>query len=170
MTDYTRAYIGVGSNLGDPAEYVRAGVAALRQLDDSRLVACSSLYRTAPIGVADQPDFINAVCALDTRLPPEALLRRLFLVEQRHGRVRGAIRGGARTLDLDILLYGDLQITSAQVTIPHPRLHQRAFVLVPLLEIAPGLRIPGGQPAAEHLRLCAAQAVARIPDERVIAR
>lgn len=170
MTDGVRAYIGVGANLGDPLRYVRAGIAALQRLADSDFVACSSLYRTAPIGVAEQPDFVNAVCALDTRLVPEALWRQLSAVEMRHGRIRGPVRGGPRTLDLDILLYGDLYVASSQLTIPHPRLHQRAFVLAPLREIAPDLRILGGESVSTYLSRCDTQAVVRIDGVEALSR
>lgn len=162
MNSVVRAYIGVGSNLGDPSANVRAGVAALRRLGDSAPAAVSSLYRTAPIGITDQPDFINAVVALDTRLAPAVLLRRLLAIERDHGRTRGPVRGGPRSLDLDLLLYGELRRNAADLTLPHPRLHERAFVLVPLLEIAPTLEIPGrGSPAA-LLAGCAGQSVRRV--------
>lgn len=162
MSAVVRAYVGVGSNLGDPTANVKAGIAALDRVPESRLIACSSLYRSAPIGLQEQPDFANAVCALDTRLAAPVLLQALFAVEQTHGRVRGPVRGGPRTLDLDILLYGDSAFASADLTVPHARLHERAFVLCPLAEIAPTVRVPGREPLARLLSACAAQTVTRM--------
>ena len=167
MKEFIRTYIGIGSNLGEPIKHVRAGIAALRRLPDSRLAACSSLYRTAPVGIAAQPEFINAVCALDTLLPPTELLRKLLAIEWAHGRRRDGVRGGPRTLDLDILLYGDLQLASAEVTIPHPRLHQRAFVLIPLHEIAPALYVPGRDSVSALLPGSATETVARLSDSTI---
>jgi 2-amino-4-hydroxy-6-hydroxymethyldihydropteridine diphosphokinase len=134
----TIAYVGVGSNLDDPRTQVLNAFAELDQLPHTRVVKKSSLYRTAPIGHADQPDFINAVAQLETGLPAERLLAELQEVEQRHGRQR-SFPNAPRTLDLDILLFGEVQMTSTALTIPHPRMHERAFVLKPLLEIAPQL-------------------------------
>ncbi len=106
-------------------------------------MAQSALYRSAPIGPPEQPEYINAVACLDTELLPRELLRALQTVEVGLGRVRGAVRWGPRTLDLDILMYGDLQLAEPQLTIPHPRMAQRAFVLIPLREVAPGITVPG---------------------------
>jgi 2-amino-4-hydroxy-6-hydroxymethyldihydropteridine diphosphokinase len=164
MNGVIRAYIGIGSNLGDPEANVRAGAGALRRLADSILVAASSLYRTAPIGITDQPDFINAVVALDTRLAPRAMLQGLHAIERIHGRTRSPVRGGPRSLDLDLLLYGELRVVEADITLPHPRLHERAFVLVPLHEIAPMLEIPGRGSVAALLAGCAGQSVTRVRD------
>lgn len=136
------AYVALGANLGNPAATVRAAFAALANLPESRVVRTSSLYRTAPVGILEQPEFVNAVAELATTLAPEALLDALLEVEQRFGRVR-AERNGPRTLDLDVLLYEDRQLDLPRLTLPHPRLHLRAFVLYPLAEIAPGLRLPG---------------------------
>lgn len=157
-----RVYVGLGSNLDDPIEHVRAGMRALAALPESTLRECSSLYRTAPVGITAQPDFINAVCALDTRLEPEPLLQRLLDIERRHGRRRGEVGGGPRTLDLDLLLYGDCRLDTSHVTVPHPRLHQRAFVLYPLFEIAPRLAVPGRGSVAELRAGCAPQRVTRL--------
>jgi 2-amino-4-hydroxy-6-hydroxymethyldihydropteridine diphosphokinase len=156
-----RAYVALGSNLDDPVAQVRAGAQALGKLPGTHLVRCSALYRTAPIGVTDQPDFINAACALDTTLPPTVLMQALLDIELAHGRQRD-IPGGPRTLDLDLLLYGDQVCHEPGLTLPHPRLHERAFVLYPLSEIAPGLSIPGrGQ--VQTLRAgCAGQAIERL--------
>lgn len=152
-----RAFIGLGSNLGDPAEQVRAGMAALARLDETRVEACSSLYRSAPVGRQDQPDFVNAVCRVRTGLAPAALMQQLLEIETVHGRERRGEKGGPRTLDLDLLLYGDEAIHSESLTVPHPRLHERAFVLYPLSELEPDLVIPGHGPVRELLAACAGQ-------------
>lgn len=159
---YVRAYVGLGSNLADPEQQVRAGMTALTHLPDTRLVQCSSLYRTAPVGLTDQADFVNAVCAIDTSLPAPSLMQQLLAIEQTHGRVRGPTIGGPRTLDLDLLLYGDAQLQTPLVTVPHPRLHERAFVLYPLLEIEPTLCIPGKGAVSDLLLHCVTQAVRRL--------
>jgi 2-amino-4-hydroxy-6-hydroxymethyldihydropteridine diphosphokinase len=138
-----RCYIGLGANLEAPLQQLQQAVAALRQLPQSELVAVSSFYGSKPMGPQDQPDYVNAVAALDTRLSAEALLDALQQIEQNQGRQRKADRWGARTLDLDILLYGDAQIDTARLTVPHYGLHQREFVVYPLLEIAAQLQIPG---------------------------
>ena len=136
------AYVALGSNLRDPEAQVERGFAALAALPHTALDARSRLYRTPPWGVPDQPDFINAVARLQTSLPPRELLDALLTIETRAGRVRGA-RYGPRTLDLDLLLYGDCAICEPRLAIPHPRLHERAFVLLPLAEIAADLEVPG---------------------------
>jgi 2-amino-4-hydroxy-6-hydroxymethyldihydropteridine diphosphokinase len=164
-----RAYVALGSNLDDPAAQVRAGTQALGMLPGTRLVCCSSLYRTAPVGVTDQPDFINAVCALDTGTPAGALMQALLDIERAHGRQR-AIPGGPRTLDLDLLLYGELTCHEPGLTLPHPRLHERAFVLYPLSEIAPGLSIPGHGRIETLLAGCAGQAIERLEPSNEISK
>jgi 2-amino-4-hydroxy-6-hydroxymethyldihydropteridine diphosphokinase len=164
MTATARAYIGLGANLGTPIEQVRAGMSALGALPASNVVRCSSLYRTAPVGLTAQPDFINAVCALDTTLAPHALLQYLLSIEREHGRERGPLPGGPRTLDLDLLLYGYVVLMTPSLSIPHPRLHERAFVLYPLQEIAPTLVVPGHGPVADLARACAGQAAVRVAD------
>jgi len=155
--DDARAYIGLGSNLGDPVAQVRGGMTALAQLPRTRLEACSSLYRTAPVGRQEQPDFINAVCRVRTRLAPAALMRSLLEVECAQGRVREGERGGPRTLDLDLLLYGNVAVRSTELTVPHPRLHERAFVLYPLFELEPDLVIPGHGSLRGLLAACTGQ-------------
>ncbi|WP_153131484.1 2-amino-4-hydroxy-6-hydroxymethyldihydropteridine diphosphokinase [Dechloromonas hortensis] len=155
------AYIALGANLGDPAATVRAAFAALANLPHSRLVRSSSLYRTAPVGLTEQPEFINAAAALETTLAPEALLDALFDIEARFGRQR-AERNGPRTLDLDLLLYADLELDLPRLTLPHPRLHLRAFVLQPLAEIAPDLRLPRRGPIAAWLPAVANQGIVRL--------
>jgi len=135
------AFVGVGANLGDARAQVLAGIAALRELPGAELVACSSLYASAPLD-APGPDYVNAVVALDTTLPADDLLRALHAIETQHGRVRST-PNAPRTLDLDLLLYGEQHSDTAALRLPHPRLHQRAFVLKPLLEIAPQLHVEG---------------------------
>ena len=137
------AYVGVGSNLDDPRRQVETALAELGGLPATRVTRRSSLYRTPPMGPQDQPDYINAVVELETGLAPLALLDELQRLENLHRRVRGSERWGPRTLDLDLLLYGALSLDEPRLTVPHPGLAQRAFVLVPLAEIAPTLTVPG---------------------------
>ncbi|KDM92698.1 2-amino-4-hydroxy-6-hydroxymethyldihydropteridine diphosphokinase [Photobacterium galatheae] len=139
-----RAYIAIGSNLNDPVSQARQAMTALRQSPDIQVVAESSLYSSSPMGPQDQPDYINAVVAINTTLAPLALLDLTQQIEQEHGRVRKAERWGPRTLDLDILLYGDLQHHCERLTIPHYGMKVREFVLYPLAEIAPELVLPDG--------------------------
>lgn len=136
------AWIGLGGNVGDSAALIADGLAALTVLPKTRLRAHSRLYRSAPWGPVPQADFVNAVARLETMLAPQALLDALLEIEQSHGRTR-ATRWGPRTLDLDILLYDDAVIATPTLTVPHPRLAERAFVLVPLAELAPELEVPG---------------------------
>jgi 2-amino-4-hydroxy-6-hydroxymethyldihydropteridine diphosphokinase len=147
------AYIGLGSNLAEPVVQIRKACAALKQLPETVLRQCSSLYLSPPLGPADQPDYINAVAALDTTLAPHHLLAELQRIEQAQGRTRG-VRWGARTLDLDLLVYGDLIINDAALSVPHPGLPERAFVLYPLQEIAPDLELPGLGPLATLVANC----------------
>jgi 2-amino-4-hydroxy-6-hydroxymethyldihydropteridine diphosphokinase len=149
----TLAYVGIGSNLQDPRAQVLAALEELDRLPHTRVVKRSSLYRSAPVGHAAQPDFVNAVAQLETGLPAERLLAELQEVEARHGRER-SFANAPRTLDLDLLLYGNATLALPGLTLPHPRMHERAFVLKPLLEIAPDL--PYG------LEACALQRVERI--------
>ncbi|HVJ36581.1 MAG TPA: 2-amino-4-hydroxy-6-hydroxymethyldihydropteridine diphosphokinase [Stenotrophomonas sp.] len=138
------AYIGLGANLGDAQATVRAALAGLAALPQTRLFAASRLYRTPAWGRLDQPAFINAAAALETGLAPEALLDQLLALERSHGRERlDGERWGPRTLDLDVLLFGDAVIDSPRLRVPHPHLHERAFALLPLAEIAPQALIPG---------------------------
>ncbi|SFH36012.1 2-amino-4-hydroxy-6-hydroxymethyldihydropteridinediphosphokinase [Nitrosospira sp. Nsp14] len=155
-----KAYIGLGSNMADPVAQVREALDELAHLPSSRLLAVSSLYRSAPVGKLDQPDFINAVALIETELTPQDLLKSLLEIEHYHGRVR-EYRNGPRTLDLDILLYDDLQCNDAHLTLPHPRMHQRAFVLQPLCEIAPDCRLAGHGTLAELLKECSGQQLER---------
>ena len=153
-----RCYVAIGSNLGNPQVTVDEAIDALAALRGSILRAMSSLYRTAPVGLKRQPDFINAAVALDTRLSASELLTELFAVEARFGRQR-SIRNAPRTLDLDLLLYGDQVSNDPQLTLPHPRMHLRAFVLAPLAEIAPGLIIPGRGAVEDLLDQCRDQRI-----------
>jgi 2-amino-4-hydroxy-6-hydroxymethyldihydropteridine diphosphokinase len=142
-----RAYVGLGSNLGDRESTIRSAVAELDAAEDIDVVAVSTLVDTEPVGYLDQPRFLNGVAALDTGRSPEALLELLLDVEARFGRDRAAVPAqGPRTLDLDLLLYGDVEIDEPGLRIPHPRLHERAFVLGPLAELEPGLEVPGKGP------------------------
>lgn len=138
------AWIGLGANLGDAAGTVRAALAALGELPGTRMLRASSLYATPAWGNLDQPPFVNAVAGVHTGLQPLPLLRALQALEQRFGRVRDpALHWGPRSLDLDLLLYADQVIDLPELKVPHPFLHQRGFVLVPLAEVAPDLAIPG---------------------------
>ena len=155
-----RAYVGVGANLGDALASVQAAVAALGGLPGTSLAGASSLYRSAPVD-ATGPDFINAVAAVDTWLAPEGLLDELQALELRFGRER-PYRNAPRTLDLDLLLFGEQRWHSERLTVPHPRLPERAFVLLPLLELAPGLCLPGGVALASLLPAVQQQAITRL--------
>jgi len=144
MSSVVTAYIALGSNLQDPPQQIRQAVAALRELPQSQFIRCSSLYRSRPLGVMDQPDYANAVVELQTAMLPEPLLDLLQAIEHHHGRVREAQHWGPRTLDLDIVLYGAQQINTPRLTVPHYAVAERSFVLYPLQEIAtPQLVIPG---------------------------
>jgi 2-amino-4-hydroxy-6-hydroxymethyldihydropteridine diphosphokinase len=158
-----RAYVALGANLGDPQLQVRHAMDALDRIDGTRVERCSSLYRSAPVGITDQPEFINAVCAVSTELTAEQLLSALLRVERDAGRRRDGPRGGPRTLDLDLLLYGTERHNDARLTLPHPRLHERAFVLYPLMEIAPSLVIPGLGAVSDLAQACSDQRIERLP-------
>ncbi len=137
------AYVGLGANLGDSAATLRAALDELEALPGTRLIRASRFYRTPAWGVEEQPNFVNAVAALETTLPARELLERLFAIERHHGRDRSREqRWGPRMLDLDLLLHGDVLIDEPGLQVPHPQLHRRGFVLVPLVEIAPDLQIP----------------------------
>jgi len=157
----TLAYVGLGANLGEPRRQLTEALTAMSGLPETRLAGHSSFYRTAPIGNENQPEFLNAVAALDTRLAPGVLLEGLQGIERRHHRER-PFANAPRTLDLDLLLFGEEQIARPGLTVPHPRMHERAFVLKPLLEIAPGAEIPGKGPARAFLARCADQFAERI--------
>ena len=167
------AYIGLGSNLEDPCSQLQRAFVELESLPGTRLAAISSLYRSAPLDcpiqsdlqgqpdLPSQPDFVNAVAKIETELTPQALLKMLLQIEHQHGRER-TFRNAPRTLDLDVLLYDDVQLHEYGLTIPHPQMHRLAFVLQPLLEIAPDARIPGISTAAEAMRLCVNQSLERM--------
>jgi 2-amino-4-hydroxy-6-hydroxymethyldihydropteridine diphosphokinase len=143
--------VALGSNLEDPEAQVQRGFDEIAALPATEIVRRSRLYRTAPVGYVDQPDFVNACALVETSLAPRELLDALLAVEQRRGRVRG-LPNGPRTLDLDIVLYGDAVVDEPGLRIPHPRAHERAFVLVPLVEVWPDAVIPGHGSARECLR------------------
>ncbi|MDO8827892.1 2-amino-4-hydroxy-6-hydroxymethyldihydropteridine diphosphokinase [Methylophaga sp.] len=147
------AYIGLGSNLENPLQQIKTAIEDLQSVADINIVSVSSLYQSPPMGPADQPDYINAVLALETSLNPHQLLDALQSVEQLHGRVRKR-HWGERTLDLDILLYGDQILDDERLQVPHPGMRERAFVLYPLAEIAPDILIPGIGALQEILPLC----------------
>lgn len=157
-----RAFVALGSNLDDPCAQLVHAFGELETLPGTRLIAHSSLYRSAPWGYPDQPDFINAAAEIETRLPPRRLLEMLLDIEHRRGRVREFLNA-PRVLDLDLLLYNGLIHHEHGLTLPHPRMHERAFVLLPLTEIAPDCEIPGHGRAAEHLVACAGQQLERLP-------
>lgn len=156
------AYVGLGANLDDPRAQVLQALDELAALPQTQLLARSSLYRSTPID-ATGPDYVNAVARLRTQLGAPELLRALFDIEQKHGRLRTGVNA-PRTLDLDLLLYGDQQQDDPHLRLPHPRLHLRAFVLVPLLELDPGLVVPGLGPLAAHAAHTRDQALQRIDD------
>lgn len=147
--DSQRCYVGLGANLGDAARTVREAVAALATLRGCRLAGVSDLYASAPVD-AGGPEFVNAVAALDCSLQPEALLAELQALETRFGRLR-PYRNAPRTLDLDLLFFGDREVESPGLSVPHPRLHERRFVLEPLLQLAPGIQHPRLGPLAACL-------------------
>ena len=145
-------FVAIGSNLADPLGQARRAIAALASLPESELLQTSHLYGSRPMGPADQPDYINAVARLATRLSPLALLDELQRIEQAQGRVRKDERWGPRTLDLDLLVYGDWCSSDPALTVPHPGIGERPFVLWPLFEVAPGLRVPGLGVVADLVR------------------
>jgi len=150
----SEAYIGLGSNLEQPERQVRSAIEALAGIPHTRRVAVSRLYLTPPMGPAGQPDYVNAVAVLETTLAPLALLEALLAIEAAHGRTRNGERWGARTLDLDLLLYGGETITHPRLMVPHPGLALRAFVLLPLCDVAPDLRLPDGRAIAALAAAC----------------
>ena len=156
-----KAFVGLGANLGEPKAQVRRAIAALGAIPMTRLLAASSLYRSAPVGVGEQPDFINAVAAIETGLSARALLDKLLAIEARFGRRRD-VPGSPRTLDLDLLLYGDRVIAEPDLIVPHPRMHERAFVLAPLAEIAPDALVPEKGPVAALLAASKNQKVKKL--------
>jgi 2-amino-4-hydroxy-6-hydroxymethyldihydropteridine diphosphokinase len=150
----TEVAIGLGSNLADPVEQLRAALSELRQLPATRLLCHSRFYRSAPMGEPDQPDYVNAAAMLETGLAAHDLLKRLQGIERRQGRRRERVRWGARTLDLDLLLWGETAIDEPGLTVPHPGLHLRPFVLYPLAEIAAARSVPGRGTVGELAAAC----------------
>lgn len=163
-SEAVRAYVGLGGNLGDARARLRDAFDALARMPSTRLLRRSRLYRTPPWGVTDQPDFINAVAELETRLAPRGLLDALLAIERANGRRRGAERWGPRTLDLDLLAYADLRRDEPGLSLPHPRIGERAFVLVPLAELAADLHLPGAGTVRELLARVDATACEPIDD------
>ncbi len=160
--EFVNAYIGIGSNLHDPLFQVTEALKDLGKISASVCIAHSSFYRSPPMGLQSQPDYINAVARLHTRLEPLELLDELQYIEYARGRVRTNQRWEPRILDLDILLYGDHQLSEARLTIPHPGIQQRAFVLYPLEEINPDLDIPGHGPIANLIENCSRSELERL--------
>lgn len=160
----TTAYVGVGSNLDRPRRQVLHARDALAALPATRLTGFSPLYRNPAIGPGRQPDYVNAVAVIETRLSPEELLEALKAIERRQGRVRGKQRWTPRTIDLDILLYGDQEIAGRALTVPHPRLGERVFVLRPLHDIAPDLEVPGLGAVADLLAAVPQSTLVRLDD------
>jgi 2-amino-4-hydroxy-6-hydroxymethyldihydropteridine diphosphokinase len=153
MSNFTTIFIGLGSNLSQPNEQIKGALNALSQLPASKSLRCAPWYSSKAIGPGDQPDYINTVASLETTLTPAALLVQLQLIENQHGRQRD-IRWGARTLDLDIILYGNEIISTDTLEVPHPEMTQRGFVLQPLFDLAPELSLPMGIKVSECLSQC----------------
>lgn len=162
MTKVT-AYIGLGSNLATPIIQIKEARQAINALHKTQEITCSSLFRSPPMGPQDQPDYVNAVMAIETELPALALLHSLQKIELEQGRVRTDQRWGARTLDLDILLYAEQMISQPDLIIPHYGLAKRAFVLYPLQEIAPKIQIPGLGPLSDLVNNCPLDGLAKLP-------
>jgi 2-amino-4-hydroxy-6-hydroxymethyldihydropteridine diphosphokinase len=158
-----QAFVALGSNLDDPATQVARALAAMDSLPETRLVCASRLYRTPPWGLGDQPWFVNAAAELDTRLEPRALLRALLALESRSGRERSGPRWGPRRIDLDLLLYQGRVIDEPGLHLPHPRLAERAFVLLPLADIAPDLLLPDGRRLADLIAQVDAGGIEPLP-------
>jgi 2-amino-4-hydroxy-6-hydroxymethyldihydropteridine diphosphokinase len=162
IADWVTVYIGLGSNLENPSLQIKAARAAITQIGHVQELAFSSLYHSAPMGPQDQPDYVNAVMSVTTNLPPIELLRCLQRIENDQGRIRKDQRWGARTLDLDMLLYGDQVIELPDLIVPHPGLTERVFVLYPLHEIAPQLLVPGKGNISDLLASCPKNELKRI--------
>ena len=156
------AYVGIGSNLENPKLQVQQAIDVMDQHQSCKVVARSSLYQTDPVGFEDQPEFINAVCQLSTRLKPLGLLRALLKMESNLGRVRTGQVNGPRKIDLDILLYGNQILNLHDLILPHPRMHERRFVLQPLIELSPDIKIPKLGTAVDLLKYCGQQRVLKL--------
>ena len=157
----TAAFIGLGANLGKPQRQVQEAFRELDAIPHTRVVRTSSLYRSAPLGYAEQLSFVNAVAQVETGLPAERLLAELHAIETRHGRSR-SFANAPRTLDLDLLLFGNAILDVPGLKVPHPRMHERAFVLLPLVEIAENVAIPGRGTAKAFLDRCGNQGVEKL--------
>ncbi len=160
------AAIAAGANLGDAAAAVAQALTRLAGIEQTQVRAHSHLYRSAPVGRAGQPDYINAAAVVATSLPPPAMLDALQAIEHEFGRVRSAERWGPRTLDLDLITYGEREIADRRLTVPHPEAHHRCFVLVPLAEIAPAMLIPGHGRVADLVAGCDTGEVHKLAPER----
>lgn len=160
----TEVFIALGANLAEPRSQILKAIEALQHLPESELLSCSPLYSSSPMGPQDQPDYINAVVRLKTSLQPHVLLDAMQRIELEQGRVRKDERWGPRTLDLDLLLYGQQIIQDERLTVPHYGMTQRAFVLVPLFDIAPALTLPDGRQLAELVAVCDRSTLFRLPD------
>jgi 2-amino-4-hydroxy-6-hydroxymethyldihydropteridine diphosphokinase len=156
-----QAYIALGSNLQQPQLQVLQAFTELARLPKTRVINRSSLYRSTPVGYDDQPDFINAVAEIDTDLTPRELLHALQALEHKHGRVR-SFPNAPRVLDLDLLLYNNMTMHTDELTLPHPRMHERGFVLLPLAEIAPGLTLPQHGSVAKLAQACTNRGVEKL--------
>ena len=161
-------YIGLGSNLSLPEKQIQAACTSLAALPNTELLKCSSLYQSRPMGPQDQPDYVNAVALIKTELSPETLLKHTQLIENQQGRTRKANRWGPRTLDLDILLYGKQQIDTECLSVPHPGMQQREFVLYPLIEIAADLILPSGEKLSDLVRACPINGLQKMPHSVLI--
>ena len=160
-----RAFVAIGSNLDHPSRQVILAMDVLDQTDQCSVIRRSSLYVTEPVGFDDQPKFVNAVCLVSTVFDPLNLLKHLLEVEKQFGRIRDELPNRPRIIDLDLLIYGNEQIDSLELSLPHPRMHERRFVLQPLIEISPDVRIPGQGLAADWLLKCTNQIVQPIESE-----
>jgi len=160
-----KAFIALGSNLQQPEQQVLKACQEIKSLPKTRLIKSSSLYRTAPVGYDDQPDFINAVVQVETDLTPREFLRALQALENSHGRER-PFPNAPRVLDLDLLLYGNMVMSTEELTLPHPRMHERGFVLLPLAEIAPDLKLARYGKVTELAKNCAAQGVEKMAGKK----
>jgi 2-amino-4-hydroxy-6-hydroxymethyldihydropteridine diphosphokinase len=165
MANFSTAYVGLGSNLDNPIHQIKQALLALDTLTATHLKVHSALYRSKPLGPPNQPDYINAVAMLATQLRPPALLQQLQAIENQQGRVRGSQRWGPRTLDLDILLYDNQQSQDYRLTLPHPGLYDRAFVLYPLGEISPDLVLPDGQRVYDLMQHCETLGLEKLENE-----
>lgn len=157
------AYVGLGSNLDEPLRQVRDALTCIARLPNTRLIERSGFYASAPWGISDQPDFINAAAQIETTLEPQVLLDALLAIEQRAGRVRNAERWGPRQIDLDLLLYGDQRISRDGLQVPHPRIAERAFVLLPLVELDPLIELPAQGRIADLLTRIDTTGCVRLP-------